>query len=367
MFIYVTMADQILTIITEPAYAKTRWCEDVLEAARKEARRCGIDLNLTAPPSNSEEWVLLLGTYRNWAQQQAAHYAAAGKRILLMGLSAEGFSPYVSSVAPNRSSATERMVQYFVSAGKMRIALFGINPAAWPDQRRRAAFEQACARLGVADYATFENNGDLQQCIDRFLADRSRFDAVLCNNDTLAVQLIHRLKAQGVRLPEELFVAGNGNTEIGRRMAPSLTSVSLCNSEVGRQAVRAWRFLRRQPKEQRLCLEVEGEIIARASTGFFEVQTESLKPEPSAGRDLFFTEPPVDEFFRVEAVLAGCDDLDLSILRGLADGARYEELSEALFISVNTLKYRLKKIMAAARVHDRRELAELMMKYEIKL
>ena len=75
----------------------------------------------------------------------------------------------------------------------------------------------------------------------------------------------------------------------------------------------------------------------------------------------------MDEFFRVEAVLAGCDDLDLSILRGLADGARYEELSEALFISVNTLKYRLKKIMAAARVHDRRELAELMMKYEIKL
>ena len=107
--------------------------------------------------------------------------------------------------------------------------------------------------------------------------------------------------------------------------------------------------------------------MPRASTGFFAVKTEALKPEPSGGRDFFFTEPPVDEFFRVEAVLAGCDDLDLSILRGLAAGARYEELAETLFVSVNTLKYRLKKLMSAARVHDRRELAALMAKYEIKL
>ncbi len=361
------MREEILTIITEPTYAKTRWCGDVLEAARKEARRCGVELNVITPPSESEEWVLLLGTYQNWAQRQAARYIAEGKRVLLMGLSAEGFSPYVSSVAPNRNSATEAVVRYFAAAGRTRIALFGVNPASWPDRRRTEAFEQICARMGLAACAAFETKGDLQPCVDRFLAEHARFDAVLCPNDALAVRLIRALKAQGVRLPEELFIVGNGNTEIGRRMVPGLTSVSLCNSEVGRQAVRAWQFLRRQPAEQRLCLEVEGEIIPRASTGFFEPKTEVLQPEPPIGQDLFFTEPPVDEFFRMEAVLAGCDDLDLAILRGLFAGARYEELAETLFISVNTLKYRVKKIMAAAQVHDRRELTTLMAKYEIKL
>jgi DNA-binding LacI/PurR family transcriptional regulator len=55
---------------------------------------------------------------------------------------------------------------------------------------------------------------------------------VFCCDDTSAIQVIGRLKAQGARIPEELHAVSYGNTELSRFFTPPITSVDPHNGEM---------------------------------------------------------------------------------------------------------------------------------------
>lgn len=63
-------------------------------------------------------------------------------------------------------------------------------------------------------------------------------DAVFCANDQLALGAAHALLAHGLRIPEDVAVAGMDDSTLAQAGWPPLTSVDLGSSERGRQAAR---------------------------------------------------------------------------------------------------------------------------------
>ena len=59
------------------------------------------------------------------------------------------------------------------------------------------------------------------------------FDSLICANDELAIGAIKVLKANGVRVPEDVLVAGFDNIEIGEYMSPTLSTVAVNWKEYG--------------------------------------------------------------------------------------------------------------------------------------
>ena len=62
-------------------------------------------------------------------------------------------------------------------------------------------------------------------------------DAVFTSNDTTAVAIIAELENAGIRIPEDIAVAGFNNEPVGRFIKPNLTTVNYPAREMGETAV----------------------------------------------------------------------------------------------------------------------------------
>jgi len=61
---------------------------------------------------------------------------------------------------------------------------------------------------------------------------RRGITGVFCCDDSSAIQVIGRLKEEGVRIPEDVNVVSYGNTDLGRFFTPPITSVDPHNAEM---------------------------------------------------------------------------------------------------------------------------------------
>ena len=61
-----------------------------------------------------------------------------------------------------------------------------------------------------------------------------KFDAVIAQNDSIALALVSRLTAAGVRVPEEVSVLGYNNESFCQLTHPGITSVDLRSGELSK-------------------------------------------------------------------------------------------------------------------------------------
>jgi LacI family transcriptional regulator len=96
---------------------------------------------------------------------------------------------------------------------------------------------------------------------------RPRPSAVVCFNDKVAVGVMEAAAARGLRVPEDLSVAGFDDIDVSRATTPRLTTVRQPLQEMGRTAV---TMLMRQLEghaHEALSMELETRLVVRESTG----------------------------------------------------------------------------------------------------
>jgi LacI family transcriptional regulator len=96
---------------------------------------------------------------------------------------------------------------------------------------------------------------------------RPRPTAVVCFNDKVAVGVMEIAAARGLRVPEDLSVAGFDDIDVSRASTPRLTTVRQPLQEMGRTAV---TMLMRQldgHAHEALSMELETRLVVRESTG----------------------------------------------------------------------------------------------------
>jgi LacI family gluconate utilization system Gnt-I transcriptional repressor len=108
---------------------------------------------------------------------------------------------------------------------------------------RSAGYRDAMREIGVpeADIVEIavpfgmESGGAVVEEIRR---TRPEVDAIFCSSDTLAVGAVMGALRLGLRVPEDLAIAGFGDVELASAIVPALTTVKVPRAEIGRECAR---------------------------------------------------------------------------------------------------------------------------------
>ena len=112
-------------------------------------------------------------------------------------------------------------------------------------EERLRGFRTAIRDAGKDTHAALEFQGDFTEssgyrCAKRILRCQPRPSAVFAANDYMAVGLMSALREAGLRVPEDVAVAGFDDIAIAQYLNPPLTTVRVDAYELGEQAVRRW-------------------------------------------------------------------------------------------------------------------------------
>jgi DNA-binding LacI/PurR family transcriptional regulator len=166
----------------------------------------------------------------------------AGQRpMVLLG---ERFShPAADHVAVDSVQAAREVTGHLIELGRRRIAFVGAQPGTRIGGVRLAGYRAALAEAGQRiDEDLIMHTGPFRRsegaaAMARLLAARQPPDAVVCASDLLAVGALRTLLSVGVRVPDDVAVAGFDDIEEARFSTPSLTTVAPDKAGIAEAAV----------------------------------------------------------------------------------------------------------------------------------
>ncbi|WP_372801001.1 LacI family DNA-binding transcriptional regulator [Paracoccus seriniphilus] len=110
-------------------------------------------------------------------------------------------------------------------------------------QRRLAAFREFTASAGVLDDRRIittpqpSSVGMGRYLMEQLLSRAPDIDAVMCNNDDLAVGALMEAKRRNIPVPDQMGICSYNDIEMVRQMVPALTAVATPRHEIGARAI----------------------------------------------------------------------------------------------------------------------------------
>lgn len=174
----------------------------------------------------------------------------------------------ISNILVNYEAGIEQATEHLASLGHSRISYIGGPRDMDSAQRRKRAFLQTAARLGlqtdqVID-ADFTVKGAYLAC--SHMADGNLPTAVVAGNDLTAIGVMHWAFDEKLRVPEDISVVGFDGIIFSEYTQPALTTAAVPRSEIGRVAFDAlWKMISDDNLTGQEFL-VEPRLVVRQST-----------------------------------------------------------------------------------------------------
>ncbi len=161
------------------------------------------------------------------------------------------------------------MTEHLLSLGHRRIGFIHGPPQHLAAARRYEAFRDAIARCPEAEEVT--EAGDFtfpggSAAAEKLLALEHPPTAVFASNDDMAAGVIAVASRRGVRIPDELSVAGFDDSPFARLTAPPLTTAHQPLAEIVQAAVNMIIENTKTPHDPGAQLEFQCRVIERGST-----------------------------------------------------------------------------------------------------
>lgn len=302
----------------------------------------------------------------DWTREVANALRQDAYKVILVGPAVEALGESFSGPTLNRDEMVRRMLQYFISAGRTRVACVGNETFNINDQTRVEAFISGAKFLGlsVSAYDVYDANEGLGLCIERFLDKSARYDGAICVNDYVAIELLAQAHQRGITVPDELFVAGSGDFRMGRITTPTLTTTTLDYHKMGLVATDIWQLMQKYKDADRIRVSLPCELIIRQSTDSFEPSLRTKLAVVSQNLKIGAKEDSTADFLRkLESCLLSCDTLDIQILKGVFSNQSIAQMAEKLFVSMGTVNYRLRQLYQLTGIGQKTVLMHKLRKY----
>jgi DNA-binding LacI/PurR family transcriptional regulator len=174
---------------------------------------------------------------------QAGAAAASSAPLVVLGEFDSG--ERCDHVVIDNVAAAREATGHLVALGRRRIAAVGAQPHLHNGtaELRLRGYRQALTAAGlpddprqVATVASLHRAEGLRAAVE-LLDAQDRPDAVFCFSDELALGVVRAAHERGLRVPQDLAVAGFDDIEDGRYAVPALTTVSPDKAEIATLAV----------------------------------------------------------------------------------------------------------------------------------
>jgi LacI family transcriptional regulator len=200
-------------------------------------------------------------------EQDVAWLADLGKPVIFFGrLGRLG----IHSVGTDGYRAAFMLGRHLIELGHRDVAYVGFKASRWNQERQRGLNDAlAEAGLTVRPFEVDAPSAEAGEGIaSKVLLAPRRPDAVVAYNDLIALGLMSEANTLGVRVPDDVSVAGFDNIDFGRYASPALTTVDMQSERMGQVAM------------QRLFEVIAGEL----TQPFDEILEPRLVPRASTRR-----------------------------------------------------------------------------------
>ena len=180
------------------------------------------------------------------------------------------------------------LTELLLRRGCRRLAYMGALPQDKAvGQERKRAYQDAVRAAGLAGQAEHTAVADFTIDSGRETAGKlweayGPLDALLCATDNMAVGALQFCKSQGIRVPEQLCLTGQGASNLSAMVTPSITSIRYFYEESGADA--ASLLLERLENPDAPPREIKlGYAIAERESTFREAGGENAVPAKTEG------------------------------------------------------------------------------------
>ncbi|GAB2692749.1 LacI family DNA-binding transcriptional regulator [Paenibacillus thermoaerophilus] len=150
----------------------------------------------------------------------------AGIPLVVLNRSPEG----VASIRADDRIGSDRITQYMIDQGHTELAMIEGMPGFSSSYERKQGFIQALVRNGIdpAPHRFVPGNYDVESGYRgmRLLLEQERLPtAVFCANDDMAVGAMKAVQEAGLKVPDDISLAGFDDSSFARYLTPALTTV----------------------------------------------------------------------------------------------------------------------------------------------
>jgi LacI family repressor for deo operon, udp, cdd, tsx, nupC, and nupG len=177
----------------------------------------------------------------------------------------------IPQIEVDNRAAAQGMTEYLASLGHRRIG-YVCGPAGNVLERERlAGYRDGLKVVGLEYDPALVWPGDYSleagaRVGEDIIARGTRPEAVFCSNDEMAIGLMRTLISGGIRVPEDISVAGFDDIEFAAVVAPALTTVRQPRRALGQAGAGVLLDLL-AGREARPRVRLATELVVRASTG----------------------------------------------------------------------------------------------------
>jgi LacI family transcriptional regulator len=165
---------------------------------------------------------------------------------------------------------TKLIVQHLIDRGHRQIGFLGGSAATTTTMEKLQAYRHTLEANDLSFRKEWVRMGSFsmscgRQLMEAFLAMSNRPTAILCINDYVAIGAMKAALSKGIRIPEDIAIAGFDDTQLSSAMNPELTTVSQHSEQLGMQAMLILSKLIQKEKVKKLTV-LAPNLIIRQST-----------------------------------------------------------------------------------------------------
>lgn len=169
----------------------------------------------------------------------------------------------------NHEGARE-MVRHLVSRGHRRIAMICGPERNYDAAERLRGYQSALSEGGIAFDPSLALQGDFSELSGHHAAGAlltldPRPTAIFAANDSMAIGALSALREHGLRVPEDVAVAGFDDIPMARYMSPPLSTVHVDISELGERATTLFLSLLEKGNHSPQQLQLSTTLVLRSS------------------------------------------------------------------------------------------------------
>ena len=181
------------------------------------------------------------------------------------------------SVVSDGFSAEVKVVKYLHSLGHRRIVLLAYNMEDYNIDSRIQGFLAGLLQMGLPGgkknvLREFVSHDDVYKALRKRLSGPNPPTAVVAINDTLAMEMMVRLAADGIRVPDQLSMVGYDNHAASSQTMPPLTTVRVDKVKLGQLGAELILKRIKEPDAPVVKLVMPAELVKRESVADIRVK-----------------------------------------------------------------------------------------------